>query len=67
MHLKTIFLIASLGPSPSSAAAEETKKPPPTTSMRLTKFSAHNAFHHCDQCQNYKDVSAVEVGLERLM
>ncbi|XP_072169891.1 GREB1-like protein [Diadema setosum] len=31
-----------------------------TTSMRLTKYSAHNAFHHCDQCQHYKDVTATE-------
>ena len=29
--------------------------------MRLTKYSAHNAFHHCDQCQHYKDVTATEV------
>nr|XP_054772860.1 GREB1-like protein [Lytechinus pictus] len=31
-----------------------------TTSMRLTKYSAHNAFHHCDQCQHYKYLTATE-------
>lgn len=24
-----------------------------TKSIRLTRFAAHNAFHHCDQCQHY--------------
>ncbi|XP_030839073.1 GREB1-like protein isoform X3 [Strongylocentrotus purpuratus] len=31
-----------------------------TTSMRLTKYSAHNAFHHCEQCQHYKYLTATE-------
>lgn len=21
--------------------------------MRLSRFAAHNAFHHCEQCHNY--------------
>lgn len=29
------------------AAKRETK------SIRLTRFAAHNAFHHCEQCQHY--------------
>lgn len=24
-----------------------------TKSIRLTRFAAHNAFHHCEQCQHY--------------
>ncbi|KAM6918711.1 GREB1-like protein [Xenentodon cancila] len=24
-----------------------------TKSMRLSRFAAHNAFHHCEQCHNY--------------
>lgn len=30
-----------------TAAKRETK------SIRLTKFAAHNAFHHCEQCHHY--------------
>ncbi|XP_077991661.1 GREB1-like protein [Glandiceps talaboti] len=32
----------------------------PTTSMMMSQYSAHNAFHHCEQCQHYKDVQLPE-------
>ncbi|XP_061696419.1 GREB1-like protein isoform X3 [Syngnathoides biaculeatus] len=28
-----------------------------TKSIRLTRFAAHNAFHHCEQCHHYCDAS----------
>ncbi|KAM9791458.1 GREB1-like protein isoform 1-T1 [Syngnathus typhle] len=34
-----------------SEAKQETK------SIRLTRFAAHNAFHHCEQCHHYCDAS----------
>ncbi|XP_020510331.1 GREB1-like protein [Labrus bergylta] len=34
------------GESPTVAKRE-------TKSIRLTKFAAHNAFHHCEECQHY--------------
>ncbi|XP_077374607.1 GREB1-like protein [Festucalex cinctus] len=33
----------------------ETKRE--TKSIRLTRFAAHNAFHHCEQCHHYCDAS----------
>ncbi|XP_033120964.1 GREB1-like protein [Anneissia japonica] len=32
-----------------------------TTCTMLTKYSAHNAFHRCEKCQQHIDVSASEV------
>ncbi|XP_077867862.1 GREB1-like protein [Saccoglossus kowalevskii] len=37
----------------------------PTTSMMMSQFSAHNAFHHCEQCQHYKDIPIPEAQLAR--
>ncbi|KAM9845471.1 GREB1-like protein [Aulostomus maculatus] len=34
-----------------TAATRETK------SIRLTRFAAHNAFHHCEQCHHYCEAS----------
>lgn len=28
-----------------------------TKPVRLTRFAAHNAFHHCEQCQHYCEAS----------
>ncbi|XP_033645138.1 GREB1-like protein isoform X1 [Asterias rubens] len=49
-----------LGKACTSASESDVQRKPSTVSVRLTKYSAHNAFHHCDQCLNYKDISAVE-------
>ncbi|XP_043395714.1 GREB1-like protein isoform X11 [Chelonia mydas] len=42
-------------------ASKETKVEEPrkreTVSMMLTKYSAYNTFHHCEQCHQYMDIN----------
>ncbi|XP_070556492.1 GREB1-like protein [Ptychodera flava] len=43
-----------------SVAGDDEKIERPTTSMMMSQYSAHNAFHHCEQCQHYKDIPVAE-------
>ncbi|XP_064202984.1 GREB1-like protein isoform X1 [Anguilla rostrata] len=50
-------------PKSAQGQSSETKQEGPakhgTMSVMLTKFAAHNAFHHCEQCHHYREASLV--------
>ncbi|KAJ8337349.1 hypothetical protein SKAU_G00385690 [Synaphobranchus kaupii] len=48
-----------LGAGQSSESKQEGPAKHGTMSVMLTKFAAHNAFHHCDQCHHYREAGPV--------